>query len=71
MVTAQKIALGFAAAGVAWPVWFEYLRHRSWLKYRHLPLTPGTQGLAFIGAVGGLILMLIAVVILLVNHYAS
>ncbi len=33
------------------PIIAEYLRHRSYLKHRHMDITPGTQYIAFWGGV--------------------
>ena len=39
--------------GGAWHTWFQWLRHRSWLRHRGSGFAPGTQHLAIL-AVGGL-----------------
>lgn len=32
------------------PIIAEYLQHRSWVKHRHMNITPGTQNIAFWGS---------------------
>ena len=32
--------------GGVWHFWFQWLRHRTWLRHRHEAITPGTQHLA-------------------------
>lgn len=35
---------------IATPIIAEYLRHRSYLKHRHMDITPGTGNIAFWGS---------------------
>lgn len=51
-----------AAAGGAWQMWMQWLRHRSWLRHRESGFSPGTQHLTlsavvgwFLGTVGAII----------------
>lgn len=47
--------LGPAALSVmggVWQIWMQWLRHRSYLRYRDSGFAPGTQGLAFSAALG-------------------
>lgn len=44
-----------SAAGGAWQLWMQWLRHRSWLRHRASGFSPGTQPLALSAAVGWLV----------------
>jgi hypothetical protein len=51
-----------AASGGLWQLGMQRLRHRSWLQHRDSGIAPGTQNLAFVGAVGWFAAMAGAVV---------
>lgn len=46
------VAFGSCLVGITWKLFFEWLRHRSYRKHIRTGFAPGTQHLAWIGALG-------------------
>ena len=55
-------------AGGIWQLWMQWLRHRSWLRYRDSGFAPSTQHLAISAAVGWLVGMAGAMIWILVTR---
>jgi hypothetical protein len=55
------------AAAVVWYAFFEWLRHRSYLKHIKAGFAPGTQGLLLAGIVGGFLLSMAGLVLMVLR----
>ena len=51
-----------ATAGGVWQLWLQWLRHRSWLRHRHLGFSPGTQHLASAAIYGWALAMIVGLI---------
>jgi hypothetical protein len=54
------VLFGLAALMIIWPVFIEWLRHRSFKKSQGTGFSPGTQHLAIIGTAGMAILIIVS-----------
>ncbi|MBI3875934.1 MAG: hypothetical protein HY300_08255 [Verrucomicrobia bacterium] len=59
------IALALAFTGIAWWIFFAWLRHRSFQKHIGAGPSPGTQHLVLIGSFGALALGIAGFVLIL------